>query len=123
MTISYLYPQACSLYSHSSPLASLAPYPLVSARLEFIVYLLIPAGRLDVNARDIGIEARAIPDLSLDFAQWIWTGEEGSPGGGAPVGWRGFRKNISHIQTGCPVCVTFAIASYVVSLRSALYWY
>ncbi|KAK0196804.1 lectin [Armillaria mellea] len=53
----------------------------------------------------------AAQPLTLANSNWIWTGEEDSAGGNAPIGSRPFRKTIPHTSTKCPVCATVVIAT------------
>ncbi|KAK0441865.1 lectin [Armillaria borealis] len=49
--------------------------------------------------------------LTLTDSNWIWTGEEASTGGRAPIGSRPFRKTIPHKPPKCAVCATILIAT------------
>ncbi|KAK0495925.1 lectin, partial [Armillaria luteobubalina] len=53
----------------------------------------------------------AFQPLTLAGSNWVWTGEEGSPGGGAPVGSRPFRLTIPLMEDKCAVCATIIIAT------------
>ncbi|KAK0196813.1 lectin [Armillaria mellea] len=58
----------------------------------------------------LAARAEAQP-LTLANSNWIWTGEEVSPGGDAPIGSRPFRKIIPRTSTKCPVCATILITA------------
>jgi len=51
--------------------------------------------------------------LTFGAAQWIWTGEEGTPGGTVPdLVSRGFRKHIINPSASdLPICLTLAVAA------------
>lgn len=54
--------------------------------------------------------------LTFGAAQWLWTGEEGTPGGNvAGLVSRGFRKDIGIIPPAFefPACLTLAVAASV----------
>ncbi|PBK78496.1 hypothetical protein ARMSODRAFT_1078037 [Armillaria solidipes] len=53
----------------------------------------------------------AAQPLTLTDSDWIWTGEEASAGGSAPIGSRPFRKTIPHRSPKCAVCATILIAT------------
>ncbi|KAK0480606.1 lectin [Armillaria novae-zelandiae] len=53
----------------------------------------------------------AFQPLTLVDSNWVWTGEEVSPGGGAPAGPRPFRFTIPRNEDKCAVCATILIAT------------
>ncbi|KAK0463801.1 lectin [Desarmillaria tabescens] len=68
------------------------------------------AGAVAAESASLAARAAAQP-LTLANSNWIWTGEEASAGGDAPVGSRPFRKTIPHTSTKCPVCATILLAT------------
>lgn len=64
------------------------------------------------NAPLVARDGQAISQpLTLADSNWVWTGEEGSPGGSAPAGSRPFRLTIPRNEDKCAVCATILIST------------
>ncbi|KAE9383175.1 hypothetical protein BT96DRAFT_929971 [Gymnopus androsaceus JB14] len=58
------------------------------------------------------VQRQNLVPLSFGNAEWIWTGEESSPGADVPLGPRGFRYQIINPSPFIlPICLTIAVAA------------
>ncbi|KAK0497086.1 lectin [Armillaria luteobubalina] len=95
---------ACSLPAHIISTVLL----LLPVVLSAVFTTALPASERSLLAsvattEKASLAARAAAQpLTLANSNWIWTGEQASAGGNAPIGSRPFRKTIPHTSTKCP---------------------